>query len=447
MRFNPEIFRAYDVRGVYDKDLDCDFAVGLGTALVSYLKGPKILVAHDDRDSSIALAQSLMNGVMAGGSKVIYLGLATTPFFNFVFGQLGVAGGAMVTASHNPPQYAGFKIFGRGGNPLGLDSGLGIIKELVEKNQFDKFRKQGDLIKPDRKNLLEKYVKFVAAKAKSRPGELRDLKVKISGSGVAMEEAGLLAKICGLSVDDNGDIRFLFDGDADRLAVINENGDPVRSDHLVGLLAKDAVKFLSKPKVVYDSRFSKGVTQKFGEWGVKGFRSRVGRVFVRGEMIKRQADIGGELSGHVYFKEANYHELPLLAMLRLLKILARSKMSIVELVKPFQTWYNSGEINFEIADLPNRPDSGSEPPNRPLSFHYDRGKMIVWDLFELLKQKFSDGEFDDLDGLTIEYPDWWFNIRPSNTEPVLRLVVEAKSQELLEQKISEVSGLIKTALF
>ncbi|MDP2638793.1 MAG: phosphomannomutase/phosphoglucomutase, partial [Candidatus Azambacteria bacterium] len=180
------------------------------------------------------------------------------------------------------------------------------------------------------------------------------------------------------------------------------------------------------PRVVYDIRFSRGVKEKFQEWGIKAFPSRVGRAFLRDNAVHYKADISGELSGHIFFKKANYNEMPFLAMLKILKIMAKSGRSINELAEPFKTWFNSGEINIPIAKMP-----------------------IAMGILAELKKKYQDGKIDELDGLTVEYDDpansgtsWWFNLRPSNTEPVVRLVVEAKNKDLLEQKVAEIKKLV-----
>lgn len=420
MAYNPEIFRAYDIRGVYKRDFDNDFSFKLGAALVAYFKpGDKpLLIGHDDRDFSVDLAQALIDGINAAGGKVEYLGLATTPFFNFVYHHLGVSCGVVVTASHNAAEYGGFKIFGGYGNPIGLDSGLGQIRLLVDQIDIPVSSEEKNHVS-NRLKLMEKYIRFIVKKSKVKPKEIKDLRVKISGCEAAMEEVRMLSAKCPIEIFyEDYDISFSFDEDADRLLLFDRLEKPINTDYVTGLLVKDAVRFLSKPKVVYDLRFSKGVINKFTEWGIKGYRSKVGRVYVRKIMVETKSDIAGEVSGHVYFKEDNYHELPLLGMLKILRILARSRRPINELIEPFRTWFNSGEISAISADQ-----------------DFEKFK-------DLIKQKYADGKIEELDGIGVEYENWWFNIRQSHTEPVWRMIVEAKEKNLLDEKVAELKALI-----
>ncbi len=425
MVYNPQIFRAYDIRGVYNKDFDNDFAFKLGAALVKYFKpGNKpILIGHDDRDFSIDLGRAITDGVNSAGGKVEYIGLTTTPFFNFVYHRLGVTGGVIITASHNAAEYGGFKIFGGHGNPIGWDSGLDKIKELVDQIEVISLAEEKTHVS-NRMDLMDKYIKFIVKKSKIKPKEIKDLKVKIFGCEAAMEEVKLLSSHFPMEIyNDDYDISFSFDEDGDRLLVFDRKGTPISADCIAGLFVKDAVKFISKPKIVYDLRFSKGVISKFNEWGIKGYRSKVGRVFVRHMMVETKADLAGEVSGHIYFKEANYHELPLLGMLKLLKIIARSRMSINELIQPFKTWFNSGEITVSI---PNSTD---------LEAKFEKIK-------DMIKQKYTDGKIEELDGIGIEYENWWFNVRQSHTEPVWRMIVEGKEKNLLDEKVEELKLLL-----
>lgn len=430
MNFNPEIFRAYDIRGIYGRDFDNEFAFQLGAALVNYLNRKKFLVANDSRGFSDGLAKSLMNGITSAGGDVEYLGLSTTPFFNFVFYKLKVNGGVMITASHNGPEYGGFKIFGEDGQPIGIDSGLTVIRDFVSGGRFEVSKYGGRLNGLNRPEFLKKYENFLVKKSDIKPGELENARVRIESGGVALEIVehvfrGLKIK----SRESDFDISFSFDGDADRLSVFDGHGNKIRMDSVVALIAQNEIGFWSKPKIVCDSRFSKGVIEKFNEWGTRNFRSRVGRTFVMEEMMKRKADLAGELSGHIFFKENHYKEEPLLALLKILKILNKAKEDINTLTKPFETWFNSGEINIKIQDK----------------------RQAVARIMRLIKEKYSDCRLDMLDGVTVEYNDpaggkasWWFNVRPSNTEPLIRLVVEAKTKDLLDEKVTELSELVQT---
>lgn len=425
MIFNPEIFRAYDIRGIYGQDFDDDFAFQLGAVLVRYLNRKSFLIAHDDRIFSGNLAESVARGIVSAGGDVEFLGLVTTPFFNFVFKKLGANGGVMVTASHNDLRYGGFKIIGEKGRIIGLTGGLGQIRDLLAKEKPVEASRYGGKVKRiERPKMLKRYIEEVFKKADFKPKKLKNLKVKISAPATAQEEVGTFLKLINLeNRETDFEIAFAFDNDGDRLLVFDRNGNLIQSDMITGLLVQNVIRFWSKPKVVYDLRFSRGVLAKFDEWGIKSFRSRAGRIFVREGVLERRADIGGELSGHIFFKKMDYRECPLLAILKLFKILMKKKKSIEVLVEPFATWFNSGETNFQFAG----------------------DKQQLASIFEKLESKYKDGKIDKLDGVSVDYPDWWFNLRPSNTEPLLRLVVEAKTKELLEGKLAELMGIIRAA--
>ncbi len=426
MGFNPEIFRAYDIRGIYGKDFDDDFAFYLGLTLVRYLQRKRFLVAHDNRVFSAGLADNFVKGITNAGGDAEFLGLSTTPLFNFAFKRLDVDGGAIITASHNTAEYGGFKIFGEAGRIISLATGLEQIKNMLQE-RLESSKYGGRVNSLDKSKILDEYVKFILrrAKIKNRPA----VKIKIESPAIAQEEMGRLLEKLGIS-DSPADyaVKFAFDGDEDRISVFDRNNEPIHSDYITAVLVQDMLRFWSKPKVVYDLRFSRGVLEKFEEWGIKHFRSRIGRAFLKDNMVKHRADISGELAGHIFFKEAGCNEMPLLTMLRILKIMDQAGKSINELVGPFKTWENSGEINITFnADLP----AG------------EAGHLASREMPEKLKEKYGDGKIDELDGVTIEYPDWWFNLRPSNTEPVLRLVVEAKTKSLLNEKVGEIMKIVK----
>jgi len=423
MEFNPETFRDYDIRGVYGKDFDASSAFQLGGAFVHYLNRRKFLIANDGRDFSQTLAESLMEGITSAGGDVEYIGPVSFPFFYFALDKLGVDGGVMVTASHNPPEYGGFKLFRGDGSQIDSKNGLRVVEQLLTAGgELSKYG--GRISKNQAAEMKRKYLKYARKISSVSPAGLKGLKIKIKGEGVGAEEARALLSDIGILRDEaQFDIAFSFDDDADRLIVLNGAGEQIQPDLVFGLIIKDKRGFFSKPKVVHALNFSKGVLEKFEEWGIKTYESKVGRPHIRELMVKHRADYGGELSGHILFKSNNYCELPLEAMLTILKIVANGGKDINQLVEEFKSWFNSGEINI-----------GTEHPGEDMTV-----------LVPLLKKKYADGGPKELDGLTVEYPDWWFNLRPSNTESFLRLVVEAKTKGLLDEKIGEITEIIKTA--
>ncbi|MBI2063865.1 MAG: hypothetical protein HYT65_02640 [Candidatus Yanofskybacteria bacterium] len=421
MILNPEIFKAYDIRGIYGKDFDEDFAFKLGQTLVKYINKRRFLVGHDNRQFSEELAQVLAKGITSVGADVEFIGLTSTPLFNFALKKLGVNGGVMLTASHLGQQYGGFKVFGENGVIVGLDSGLEKIKVILTENKnFEVSRYGGKLIKQDRQKLIDSYTDFIIKKSSWNVRDSNAVRVKIEPQATIADELETLLKKTGIKIiNEQYDISFCFDDDADRIYIFNPTAEQISSEYITGLLAQESVKFWTKPKVVYDWRFSRGVLEKFKERGTKAIRSKNGRAFMRENMAKYDADLGAELSGHIYFKEANYNEMPFMVMLRLLKIIKKSGKNINELIEPFRSWFNSGEINIAKHETLN-----------------------MEQVFRKLKEKYREGKIDELDGIMVEYPDWWFNLRSSNTEAVLRLVVEAKNKNLLDEKVAEIRGLL-----
>ena len=436
MKFNPEIFKDYDIRGVYGKDFDADFGFKLGMALIKFANRRNFLVANDERGFSPEIADAVIRGINEAGADAEYIGQSSTPFFNFVLNKTGLSGGVMVTASHNPPEYGGFKLFNKEGSAI-FGKDLEAIKKLMaEDSQIS--RSGGQRRELDRAGLLTDYIDLVIKDSNLSENQLLGVNFEILENKIMSEEIAELSKKINIKARNGlADIYFSFDDDADRLVVLDEKKEKIGADLITGLLVRDAMGFWSKPVVVYDRRFSRGVVEKFNEWKIKSSRSRTGRTFVRKEMLDTNADIAGELSGHIFFKEANYNEMPLLAALRILKILSKSGKKIGETVEQFKTWANSGEINMAIGDL----------------------RLTTGEIFKNLKEKYKDGEITENDGVTVEYNDpadggasrrqggasWWFNLRPSNTEPVLRLIVETKTKDLLDEKVGEITEIIKAA--
>ena len=453
---NSNIFKAYDIRGVYPDEITKEDAFRIGLATVRYLqkKNPgkkqlNIVVGEDCRFASPALRGAVVDAMTRAGAYIKYIGACTTPLFYFSVNKLKADGGIMITASHNPPQYGGLKIVGLEARPIGAESGLKEIEELSRDNT--ELEKQPDRI--EEISLVNDYVDFVIANS-GIGSKAKKLKLVIdAGNGMTpIVLTPLIAKL-GLSyfplyfkidcnfpshppdisrdealsdlkkkvIESHADLGIAFDGDGDRVVFIDNHGHRLSSDHILGLLFKDASGIFRKPKTVYDLRFSKSIVELLGK---HGYRSRVGRVPISIMLRDIKGDIGGETSGHFFFKESNYVESSDLAMLKIIKIISNSGKTISELVQPFQKYYHSGEINMEL-DNP------------------EMKKSVV----AQLKEKYKDGKVDELDGIMVDFwsAGWWFNLRPSNTEPLLRLVVEANTKELMDRKIYELTKAIKRA--
>lgn len=459
-----DIFKAYDIRGVYPYEINKDNAYKIGFATVKFLRAKTLVIGEDARIASPELRGALIDAATKAGAKIYYIGQCTTPLFYFSVNKLNADGGIMATASHNPPQYGGIKIVGRKAVPISSNTGLLDIKRMSE-SDITFADKLGEV---EEASVLDDYVDFIIKKSGVITKKARRLKIVIDASnGMAPVVLDSLLKKLGLKfipiyfnidgrfpnhspdisreenltdlknkiLEARADVGFAFDGDADRLTVLDEKGNKIGADFVTGLLFRAGSGFLSKPKVVYDLRFSKSIKELIGK---NGFMSAAGYSFIRATMKKHDADLGGELSGHFDFKEMNYAESAILAMLRIISLLSKESKPTSEIIKPLMKYYNSGEINISIADR-------------------ERGMEIV----QILKQKYKDGKISELDGITVEYwsspstrlrtvsgtvGNWWFNLRLSNTESIIRLVVEADTKEMMEEKIRELSEEIKKPL-
>ena len=447
---NKRIFKAYDIRGVYPDELDEDAAyrIGIGFTRSELLKQGKIIVVgRDMRESSNPLFDAFAAGANAGSFDVIDIGLCTTPMLYFAVNLLNAAGGAMITASHNPGQYNGFKLVREEAIPIGGNSGLDRVKqEALIPSRTGNGTHGGTIREQD---ILEQYAAFFAQRFSIH---LENPVVIDTGNGTAgailprilqdqqityqplffepdgrfpNHEANPLKEenLCQLREamkDTPGAIGVAFDGDADRVCFLDEAGQVVRGDLLVALLAP---RFLSEHpggKILYDLRSSRIVPEEILKAGGQPVRTRVGHAFIKHVMRQEKALFGGELSYHFYFSEFFNCESGILAMLEVLNIIAKSGHSLSELIEPLRKYAHSGEINFRVTS--------------------------VEDALRTIERHFSDGRISHLDGLSVEYENWWFSLRPSNTEPLLRLNLEANTDAAMSKHVDQVERLLKPHL-
>ncbi|OGD38372.1 hypothetical protein A3A25_01215 [Candidatus Azambacteria bacterium RIFCSPLOWO2_01_FULL_46_26] len=451
MSINPSIFKAYDVRGVYPGEINEETVYLVGRAFAVWLtkkarKQPVIVVGSDARISSPGLKKALVRGILEQGGKIIDIGLATTPMFYFAVNKAKADGGAMVTASHNPAKYNGLKFTLKQARPVGEETGLEEIKAFALRAKFAASVKKGTLKK---KLLFKKYVNFMLWQIKNI--EMPDLKIAIdSGNGMAglilpklfkkikrIKVFPLYFKIdCGfpnheanpLKEDTLNDLKNLmrkkkadagiaFDGDGDRVVFLTAEGRPARADFITALLAGEYLKKYPKAKIAFGVNSSRVVREAIAEKGGRPFVSRIGHSFFKEHLWKEGVVFGGELSGHYYFRDFFNADSGIFTMMKVLKIVAQEKKPLSELIKPFERYFASGEINFEVKDK--------------------------FGIIKNLEKKFSDGRVSKVDGLSVEYKDWWFNVRSSNTEPLLRLNLEAKTKKILEEKKKMLTIIIK----
>lgn len=442
---NPGIFKAYDIRGVYGPDIDDETAYAIGRALIVHFQASKIAVGRDVRASSPALFEAFTRGVMDQGGDVVDLGVVTTPMVHFAAARLDVDVAVAITASHNPPEYNGIKIDLKGAIPVGEKTGLSDIRELVLSNNFAESAVHGTLSEED---IRPAYYSFFASFGKlgSRRFTLaidtanamgivelpiydafkdnltihnlyNDLSQPFSAHEANPLKTETLDELCALVTEKGADMGIAYDGDADRIGFVDEKGQVIPMDLVTGLVAGIILEKNPGATILYDLRSSRAVKEVIEEKGGRAIECRVGHAFIKRQMRDEGAIFAGEVSGHYYFVENSYAEASTLVALHLLNLMTETGKTISELVAGVQRYFHSGEINSEVED---------------------KDAVLMQ-----LREKYADGQSSDLDGLKIDYPDWWFNVRPSNTEPLLRLTMEADTEALMIEKRDELLGIIR----
>jgi phosphomannomutase len=437
------IFKAYDVRGVVPDELDAALARRIGAAFADWAKQPAVLIGRDCRLSSLELAAALAEGITSRGLNVVDLELASTDLLYFASGRLDLPG-VMLTASHNPPEYNGMKFCMPGARPVGQDTGLADIRALVERGDL-RPRRTGQV---ESRDMLDAYVEhvlsFVDVEAMRPMVIVADTANGMGGLVVPPVMARLPVKLHHLYPELDGtfpnhpadpidpanqkdlktamlehgaEIGLAFDGDADRVFLVDEQAEDVSGSLLTALIARAMLRREPGAKIVHNLICSWIVPETIRAEGGVPIRTRVGHSFIKQVMAESGAIFGGEHSGHYYFRENYRADSGLIAAVVTLGELSASGVKLSELLAPFRKYSDSGEINSRVED--------------------PAGKI------EEIAAVFADGRQDRLDGLTVEFEDWWFNVRPSNTEPLLRLNVEATTPELLAEKTAEVLGLIR----
>lgn len=435
------IFRAYDIRGVVGKDLTNELAYRIGRAHAAFTKAHTVVVGNDMRSSSEELKRALCLGLMEQGVDVIDIGLCSSPMLYFAVAHYGNPAGVMITASHNPGEYNGFKLTRENAIPIGADSGMPEIEKLATENRFTPCPTRGRIFKKD---ITEDYRSYVLPKEK-----LPKLKVVVdAANGVGALEARFLQEIPELEIvpmyfeldgnfpnheanplnyenlrdlqkkviEEKADLGIAFDGDADRVCFVDEKGEIVSSDFTTALIAAKLLRENPGSKVLYDLRSSWAVPETIRRHNGVPVMCKVGHAFIKCHMREENALFAGELAGHYYFRDHYFSESTVMAAVHIFSMLKGKKKS--EIVKPLRKYHQSGEINSVV----NEPD-----------------RIIAM----LAEQHSGALNISHLDGLRIEYDSHWFNVRKSNTEPLLRLNVEAKSREHMESVRDELLGVIR----
>ena len=446
---DPKVFKAYDVRGLYGSELDDEGAYAIGRAYVEQFEPRRLAVGRDMRVSSPAMAAALIEGAADGGADVLDLGLVGTEMVYFAVGELGLDGGVAVTASHNPKEYTGMKIVRRGALPVGGESGLLEIRDRAEQIVADSnYRppRRGEVREEDIwPGFVEKVLSFVDLEAMKRLRIVIDAANGMAGVMLppVLERLPVEAVTCHFEPDgtfpnhepnpllpenrefiieettrEGADLGVAFDGDADRCFFVDDTGDFVPGDFITALLARSILEKEGGGKVIYDVRASRAVPQTIERAGGEALMNRVGHAYIKHRMRKEDAVFGGEVSAHYYFRDFSQADSGVVPFLLMLELISKDGRKLSEILAPFrERFFLTGEINTPVADVPLK--------------------------LQELKERYGDGRVTHLDGISVDYDDWHFNVRPSNTEPLLRLNLEAFSQELMERKRDEVLDLIR----
>lgn len=451
-KINEGVFKAYDIRGIYPTELDEDFAYKLGRAYATFVmeKNPlasSVVLSSDMRLSSPSLRTEVERGILDGGLNVIDIGLSSTPTFYFAVAYYGYDAGIQVSASHNPKEYNGFKMVLKGAFPVSKNSGIMRIKDIMLSESFADKGEKGIVFKEE--NVLAdlaneqlanadmskiKRFKIVidAANAmgaldmeeffKYVPADIVKINFNLDGSFPSHEADPMKDENVALLkeevVKNKADFGISIDGDADRYFFIDEKGERLDQNILHAIMAKIELKRNPDTPVCYDVRAGKTCADIIESMKGEGILTPVGHSLIKEIMLENDAYYGGESSGHYYFKEHyGTFEMPFLLVVRFLQFLSSEDKSFSEITAPYKKYFSSGEINRKVADQ----------------------KAVL----ERVKEKYKDGKILEVDGISVEYPDYWFNVRTSNTEPLVRLNLESKGQELTDAKVLEVLEVIE----
>jgi len=441
------IFKAYDIRGVYPEQFDEDAAYRIGRAFASWAKAERIVLGRDCRLSSPAMSEAFASGVTGVGVGIEDMGLATTDMVYFASGRLSLPG-AMFTASHNPPEYNGLKLCLSGARPVGVGSGLGEVRALAEREsppEASAVPARGLVIPREiRDDYIEHLLSFVdlaeflpftvvadAANGMAGlvvpelfqrlPGKLVPLYMDLDGTFPNHPADPIDPKnqedVKRAVLEHGADLGLAFDGDADRVFLVDEHARGVGGSLVTALVAIGMLERQPGAIILHNLICSRVVPEVIREHGGKPVKTRVGHSFIKKVMAETGAVFGGEHSGHYYFRAHYNADSGLVASMVVMDQMSKAGKPLSELLAPLRRYADSGEINSRVED-----------------------KEAV---IERIAQAYGEGRQDRMDGLTVEYDDWWFNVRPSNTEPLLRLNVEAATQDLLKEKTAEVLALIR----
>ena len=444
---NTAIFKSYDVRGIYPSELNEDVAYQIGRCFVPLLKAKIVAVGRDMRPSGERLFKAFARGAVEAGADVVDVGLVSTDALYFAVGKHGYDGGVMITASHNPATYNGMKFTREQAQAMSLDTGLAQIRDTVASGTLPPRAATTGAI--THKNILDDFARHCLAFID--PSKIKPFKIAIdAGNGMAGETVPhvfkhLPCEVVPLYFELDGsfpnhpaspiepenmidlqaavrkhhcDLGVAFDGDADRMFIVDEKANLVDGSTVTALVALNTLKRHPGAKILYNLICSRSVPELIMKNGGIPVRAQVGHSLIKKRMREEDAIFGGEHSGHFYFKENWYADSGMIALMQCLELFSEANKPVSEVIVPIDTRFRSGEINSTVKDIPAK--------------------------LKELEDHYKDASIDHLDGVTISYADWWMNVRPSNTEPLLRLNVEGDTKELMERHRDAALGLIRS---
>ena len=451
MSVNPDIFKAYDVRGTYPDQINEDAARQIGACFVAYLGAKRIAVGRDMRLSSPSIAAAFIEGATSQGCDVVDYGMIATDMLYFAVARDGHDGGVMVTASHNPGQYNGMKMVRKEAFPLSGEAGISDIREMIGTGRVPAPVATPGTVSTS--TVLDAYVEhvmsfidpsvvkafnvvldagsgmggLVAPKLFDRlPCKATNLCFEIDGSFPNHEANPLIEEnridITERVIAEKADIGIAWDGDADRCFFIDGSGEFISGDFITALLAEAFLLKHPGSTIIYDLRASYAVRDVVAQYGGTSLMNRVGHAFFKARMRETNGIFGGEVTGHYYFRDNFYADNGFIPALLILELMSKKGKSLRDLLEPLRAkYFISGEINTKLSSM-----------------------AAVQPKLDQIAAKYADANQFTLDGISCEYPDWHFNVRASNTEPLLRLNLEAQTPELMAQKRDEVLGLIRS---
>jgi phosphomannomutase len=446
VQLQPSLFKSYDVRGIYPSELNDDIAYCIGRTYVPLLGAKRIVVGRDMRPSGQRLFDAFARGATEAGADVTSIGMVSTDALYFAVGRYGYDGGVMITASHNPAQYNGMKFTRAQAEAISLDTGLGKIRDQIASGNLPPAAATTGRI--DERMVLDDFAEHCLSFIDR--GAISPFKVAIdAGNGMAGETVPhvfkhLPCEVIPLFFELDGtfpnhpaspiepenmldlqaavrkhgcDIGVAFDGDADRMFIVDEKGGLIDGSTVTALVALNTLKKHPGAKILYNLICSRSVPELVERAGGIPVRSKVGHSIIKKTMREEDILFGGEHSGHFYFKDNWYADSGMIALMQCLEVFSEAAKPVSEVIAPIDTRFRSGEINSQVKD--------------------------VAATMQRLQDHYKDAQIDHLDGVTIAYPDWWMNVRPSNTEPLLRLNVEGDTKALMEQHRDEALAIIR----